>query len=133
MTFASFGTVEWFAFVFILIVALKLLVVIFNPKAWNSGVIKKVWANSALTTIIALILSGVVLFYLLESGITMVQIFAVMVFLMLFMAIGIMAYKKEFLSLTEKLLKDRSIVKRSSLYILLWVILLLWGLKELFM
>ena len=49
------------------------------------------------------------------------------------MAVGVAVYAKEVLGVARKLLKDRKIIKRSWLYLILWIALMIWGFKELFM
>ena len=46
--------------------------------------------------------------------------------------IGISGFSKEIVGLSKKLLKDRSLLKRSWFYILIWVLLVVWALIELF-
>ena len=71
------------------------------------------------------------LYYLLQE-ITIVQIFAVMLFIALMAAMGISAYAREFVPLAKKLLKDRNILRKAWLLIVIWIILLIWAFKELF-
>ena len=95
--------VEIFALIVALAAAIKIVVILINPKAWIN-VVKKVYTNNSLLMIVSLILAAVVLYYLLME-ITIIQIFAVMLFLMLLMAMGMAIYKKEIISITPKLLK----------------------------
>jgi len=83
-------------------------------------------------SLISLVLAAVVLYYLLQGGLTIVQILAVMLFLALFMAFGVGFYKKDVLALADKIMKDRAFPKKSWLYMLLWAALLVWGLFALF-
>jgi len=82
---------------------------------------------------ISLILAAASLYYLIQGGITIIQIFAVLLFLTFLMASGIAIYKKEVIKLADKLMKDKKIIKKSWLYILIWIALIIWGAKTLFM
>jgi len=126
-----FTPIEWMALILIVVSAIKLVVVLVNPKAWYDSVAKKVWASPNLMMVVSLVLAAVVLYYLLLGGITIVEILAVMLFLSLFIAAGAAIYKKEILGLAQKLLKDKSMIKKSWLYIILWAVLIVWGAKVL--
>jgi len=64
--------------------------------------------------------------------ITIVQIFAVMLFIALLSAASISTYSKEFLPLIDKLSKDKKLVKKIWPVILIWIILIIWVLFVLF-
>ena len=123
-------SIEILALILIIITAIKLLVLLTNPKKWV-GVVDSVWKNAGLTTIICLVGAGVVLYYLLQE-LTIVHILAVMLFLALVMGLSISAYSKDLMVFARKMLKDKAIVKKGWLAIIVWVIIILWGLKELF-
>jgi hypothetical protein len=124
--------IEIMALIILVVATIKILIILVNPKTWV-GVIDRVWASPALMMIVSLILAAISLYYLLQEGITIVQIFAVMLFMSFLIAIGVSVYVKEILSMSKKLLKDRSIIKRSWLYLLIWIVLIVWGFKELLM
>ena len=128
----TYTPVEWMALILIVISAIKIIVILVKPKAWNDSVVKKLWKNSGLAMIVSLILAAVALYYLLQE-LTIVQILATMLFLALLMAIGVSAYKKEIIGLADKMLKNKSVIKKSWLYLIIWIVLLLWGAKELFL
>jgi len=110
----------------------KLLVILIKPSAWLK-IVKKVWKNSTHVMIVCLVFVALVLYLLILDGITIIQIFAVMVFVSLLAGVGIAMYSDSIVNLAQRLLRDRHIVKKSWLFILIWVFLILWGLKELFM
>jgi|SaaInlV_200m_DNA_2_1039689.scaffolds.fasta_scaffold00689_7 hypothetical protein len=120
------------ALIFMAIAAIKIIVILISPGKWNN-VIKTTWANSGLIMGISLILAAASLYYLIQGGITIIQIFAVLLFLTFLMASGIAIYKKEVIKLADKLMKDKKIIKKSWLYILIWIALIIWGAKTLFM
>tara|TARA_Y100000310_G_C20426761_1_gene689461 strand:- start:204 stop:596 length:393 start_codon:yes stop_codon:yes gene_type:complete len=127
----AFTPIEWMALILIVASAVKIIIILVNPNSWNTSVVKKVWANSNLTMVVSLILAAIALYYLLLGGLTIVEILAVTLFVALLMAAGAAAYKKQIIELADKMLKDKSLVKKSWLYIIIWVILLVWGAKVL--
>ncbi len=126
----TLGTIEVMALIVVVAAAIKILVILVKPKAWV-GIVKKIWVNSALVGIVSLVLAAVVLYYLMQAGITIVQIFAVMLFIALLAAVSAAVYSKEIMGLAQKLLKDKNILKKAWLAILVWIILIIWALKEL--
>ena len=127
----NYTPIEWMALVFILVVAVKLIVILVNPRTWYDSVVKKVWKSPGLCMIVSLVLAALTLYYLLQE-ITIVQILAVMLFLALLMAVGMSVYQKEILALADKMLKDKTIIKKSWLYIIIWIALVVWGAGVLF-
>ncbi|MBI2498854.1 hypothetical protein HYV88_01270 [Candidatus Woesearchaeota archaeon] len=117
-------TIEIFAFIIATLALIKIIVLSKNPGTWIK-LVKKIYSNPQLMTIISLILSLIVLYYLLLE-ITIVQIFAVMLFIALLGTVSISAYSKEMVSLVEKLSKDKDIMRKLWPAILIWIILILW-------
>ena len=126
----TLSSIQILALIFLVVAAVKILVLLIYPKAWVK-VIKKVWINSQVMMIISLVLA-IIVFYLLVQELSLTQIFAVMLFTALLAAVGVSIYSESVVRLAVRLLGDREIVKKSWLYILVWVILIFWGLKELF-
>ena len=124
--------IEIMALVLAIVVAIKLIVVLIKPKAWLDSVVKPIWKNPAVTMIISLILAAVTLYYLLTE-ITIVQIFATMLFLVLLMAVGVSVYFNEIAAMGTKMLKSKAVIKKSWLYILIWIALVVWVLYTLLM
>jgi len=118
------------ALVFIIAVVIKILVVLINPKSWV-GLMKKTWSSPLVTTILSIILAAITLYYLLQT-LTIIQIFAVMLFTGFVAAIGVSVYSKEITKIAEKILKDKKLLKKVWLPLIIWIILALWGIKELF-
>jgi len=123
--------IEIMALIVAVFAGVKLVVALISPKSWLGSVTKTAWSNPTLTTIGSLVLAAVALFYLLEE-LTIVQIFAAMFFLMLLMVMGFAPYAKDMLALEDKMLKDRDVVKRGWLSIIVWGILVIWVLYALF-
>lgn len=121
---------EIIALVVLLVVAIKLIILLLNPKTWLA-IVKVIYGNSVITTIVALVLGAITLKYLLKS-LTIIQIFAVMAFMGLLILIGAVSYSKEIMTLAKKLLKDRNCLKRAWLAVIIWVALIIWGFYVLF-
>ena len=119
------------ALILIIISAIKIVVILVNPKSW-ADFVKKLWSNPMITSVISFILAAIVLYYLIQSGLTIVQILAVTLFVALLMAVGIGMYASEMISMATKMLK-KGVLKKAWLYTLIWIVLLIWGAKELFM
>lgn len=119
------GTIEILALIIAVVAAIKILVILVKPRAWL-GVVKAVYKSPMITMIISVILAAVVLYYLNNSGISIVQIFAVMLFIALLGAVGVSAYYKEVSGVISNMLKDRKILKKAWLSILIWILLIIW-------
>ena len=124
------SVVEWFALIFIAVSAIKILVILVSPKSWLK-VGKGLWSQPWLAGLVSLILGAIVLYYLVQSGITIVQIFAVMLFLSLLMAIGIAPHTKEAVSMADKIYK-KNFLGNNWFYLLIWIVLIVWALMALF-
>ena len=80
----------------------------------------------------SLVIAVIALIFLLEE-LTIIQIFAVMLFAMFLIAIGFAPFSKDMLKVVEnKMLKDKNIWKRNWLSIVIWIILIVWVLYALF-
>jgi len=126
------GTIEIFALIIAVVAAIKILVILIKPSAWMK-IVKTVYSVPVLTMVISLILAGVVLYYLVwVSGMTIVDIFAVMLLIALLGAVSMAAYSKDVIAFATKMLKDRTAIKKAWLAILIWIILIIWVLYVLF-
>lgn len=122
------GIIELFAAILIAASLVKLVIVLINRHAWLA-LMKRVYAKPQIVSIASCILAGIVLYFLLDSGLTMVQILAVSLFIVLLVTAGLAPYANEVLSWAEG--KDlKSMFKDEWLYALFWIVLLLWGTKE---
>jgi len=126
----AFGAVETIAAIFVLFGVLKMLFVFFSPKTWMSFA-KKMYAKPKVLSFISLVLAAVVLYYLMGAGVTIIQIFAVMTFMTLLLLVGMAQYAKQIIKFYDK--KNlKKILADMWLYVVIWIALLIWGLKELF-
>jgi len=123
-------TVQIIAWVVVILSVIKLLTILIKPSAWM-GVVEFVYGKPWLTTIVALVLGYVTLMTLLDSGITIVQIFGVMLFFMFVMVLTFAAYSKDAVALGKKWLKQNNILKKAWVALIVWVVLLIWVIMEL--
>jgi len=117
--------IEVFAAVLILLAAVKLIFLSLNAPAWLTAV-RALYERPALTAMVSYILAGLVLYGLLESGLTIVQILAVCLFVILLIVPGFAPYMSEVL----RGLEGKTIwqmLREQWLYSLVWMLLLGWG------
>jgi len=108
----------------------KLAVIMYDPRKWMP-VVKAVYSNPARTQLVGLVLAAGSLMYLLRSF-SIVDIFAVMFFFVSLMMVGVSAFSKELLKLSQEIMKKKDVLKRSALPFLIWAVLCVWVFKELF-
>ncbi|MFC1800602.1 hypothetical protein ACFLYT_00955 [Nanoarchaeota archaeon] len=121
--------VEIMALILALIACVKIIVLLFNPKAFT-GVPKKFFKKPAVTMVVALILAIVALYYLLTE-LTIVQIFASSFFVMMMVLMTYAAFPKVVMSMTDKIFKE-NILKKAWLPVAIWIVIVAWVLYALF-
>lgn len=121
--------IEILAIIFAVLIIVKLLFVIFKPKTWVK-ITKPLLKNTILTTIIYLILAVVVGYYIFTSGLSIVQVAAVMLFTSLLMATGFLAYPQSILKLREAVVEEGP--GKSWLSIIIWLAIAIWTLIVVF-
>ncbi len=126
----TFGTLEILALILIAITVIKLIVFLINPQLWYRFV-EKLYIKPQLVSVVALLLAALVLYFLVVSGVTIVEILAVCLFVVLLMAIGIAKYADKIIGWAKE--QDVVfIVKELWLYTLVWILLLAWGIQQIF-
>ncbi|MBI2146543.1 hypothetical protein HYU22_04345 [Candidatus Woesearchaeota archaeon] len=125
-----FGTIEILAAILIAVSIIKLLVLSFSPKSWL-GLARQLYLNSTITSVVALLLAAVVFYFLRKAGITVLEIFAVMLFLSLLMMMSMAKYAETLIDIYAKK-GTINIWKEHWLEMVVWIILLIFGIKELF-
>ncbi len=121
---------EILAAIIIVFSLVKLTVVLISPMSWLNFA-KKIYVRPQITSAVALVLAAVVLYILINSGMTIVHIFAVTLFIVLVLVIGMARYGEEIISwaMGQDL---RTILKEQWLYTLIWIVLLVWGIAVIF-
>lgn len=110
---------------------IKMIVIFNNPAKWHT-VVKKVYANPQMLTLSGVVIAGGSLYYLLQV-MTIVEIFAVMFFMMGLMMMSMAAFTKDVLTMADKIYKRQNVLSKAWLAVLAWIALCLWVLLELFM
>ena len=117
-------------FVFAILGIIKLLFLVFSPKSWTKFAIS-LYRNPVVLMVIELVLALIVLFYLLKT-LTIVQIMGGIVLGALLTGMSFAAYGPETIAWAKKIMKTSSILKKAWIPALIWLILIIWTLKELF-
>jgi len=118
-------TIEVLAAVLILLSVIKLTVVSLNAPAWLA-VAKAIYSKPTVTATVSYVMAALVLAVLLQSGLTIVQILAVCLFVVLLLVSGFSRYAPAVLRWFEG--QDvRQILRDQWFYTLVWIVLLGWG------
>jgi hypothetical protein len=108
----------------------KLTVGLISPKSWLNFA-RKIYVKPQVTSAVASVLAAVVLYVLISSGMTIVHILAVTLFIMLILVVGIARYGDEIISWAME--QDlRAMIKDHWLYALIWIALIAWGIIAIF-
>jgi len=123
------SAIEILAGLLIVLASIKLAVVFVDAKVWLKFA-RGIYARPAITSWVALLLAALVLYLLLRSGLTVVQILAVTLFVALLLVVGVAPHAKRLFGWldTQSL---PAMLKQQWLYIVVWVLLLAWGAVEL--
>ncbi len=123
-------TLEIFAVIIAVLLLVKLAVIAINPRAWIK-VPEFIYGGGNVSTIIFLVLTAIVGYYLLQE-LTIVQIFAVTLFVTLLMGLGFIPYQEKLLKLSKYFLKEKHPFRKHWLSILIWIGLSIWVLWAVF-
>lgn len=118
------------ALIFIVFALLKLFVFSMCPKK-SFKKLKDLYENQNAIRLIILILVLLVFNYL-RKELYIKEILATALFLCLLFALSLVSYSKDLITLIEKKMKKRKIIKQHWISILIWLILILLGIKEIF-
>jgi len=109
----------------IVLAMVKLVIVLVSPQVWVRFM-KRVYAVPVLTSMVALILAALVLYLLLQSGLSIVQVLAVTVFVSLLLVAGGAPFSKQLIDWLETQ-SLTTILRAQWVYVVVWVGLLAWG------
>ena len=118
---------EILATILIIFVIVSIIIFLINPKG-NKKLSKKICSNSQIIKLLAFVLALMVLYLLIDSGLTVVDILAIALFFGLVIILGIADYMGEF----NKKVKIKELLRNEILYILIWLFLIIWGIKVIF-
>lgn len=127
----AFTSIEIIALVMIVLAVIKIGVLLVNPKSWMNFA-KNLYSKPKAVSSVALILAAIVLYYLIQSGLGIVEILAVTAFVSLLILVGLAKEIKPLMKKYDAIIRKGNLWKENWLYTLIWVILLIWGVKELF-
>jgi len=113
------------AAILILLSAVKLIAVWVNPRAWL-GFAKRLYANPPVTSLVALIVAGALLLLLIRSGLDIVHVLAVCMFVVCLVVVGFAPYAPHVFEWIETQDLDH-LIKRQWLYVAVWIALLVSG------
>jgi hypothetical protein len=122
--------IQIMALIVALLGAIKMIVVFLSPKSWINSVVNPIYKTPMIASLAGLIITGVSLYYL-NQELTIVQIFAVLLFFMGLMLMTFAAVSKEMIKLAENVLRKDGLM-RFWLPILVWILLLIWVFYALF-
>jgi Ca2+/Na+ antiporter len=133
----TLDTLEILAVISILFIIFKFAIFALNPRK-DIKFSKKFYSKTSLIKLISLVLALSILYILIDSGLTIIDILAVTLFLALVIVVGIIDYTGEFVKKikSKKFLKKKLItkdfIKKEFLYFLIWLFLIGWGIKVIF-
>ncbi len=126
----TFTAIEIIAIILIGVSIIKLAVIAVSPGAWI-GFARRIYLKPCVTSAVALVLAAVVLYFLVASGMTIVQILAVWVFVALIMVVGFANYAGDILDWASG--RDiKTWIAEQWLLMVIWIGLLVWGLQAIF-
>jgi hypothetical protein len=117
--------IDHFAALLILLAIVKVIVLFIHTPTWLNAA-KTLYANREVAAIAFYALAGLVLYGLLVSGLTILQILAVSLFVALLLLPGFAPYMGEVLHQLEGKTFGQ-IMREQWLYTLVWTLLLAWG------
>ena len=127
-----YTAVETIALIMIVVAAIKMIVLLINPVGYLNFA-KGLYKKPILAQVVGFILAAVVLYYLINSGLTIVQILAVAGFVSLFLMVGLASSIGPLMKKFDAQIKQGNMWKEYWFYTLIWIVLLVWAAKEIFM
>ncbi len=125
----NFNAIEILAIILIAIAVIKLVIFLINPMLWIDF-IEKMYSAPQLISYIGLAASLVVLYFLINSGLSIIEILAVSLFIMLLMLTGLANYAEDVIAWIRE--QDiMAMIKNLWIYTIAWVLLIVWGIREL--
>ncbi len=122
------SNIEILALILVVLAIVKILMMLYNPESWFN-LVQKIYVVPQIITLLALVSSLAVLYFLINSGLTIVEILAVALFIALLMMMALASYAEE-LIIWLKQQDMQKLMRRTWLYLVIWVLLLAWGAKE---
>ena len=121
---------ETLALIFALLILLKMIIVLINPKAWLN-LTKSLFNKKPVTALIYFILMIIAGYYVFTS-LSIIQISAVMLFTSLLIALAWVPYAQTMMDLRKKVIKQDHILRKNWLTFLIFLIIAMLILKSIF-
>jgi hypothetical protein len=118
----AFTTIEIIALFLIIISLVKIVVILIKPEEWVNFA-KKLYLKPKIITAIFLLLAALTLYALVSSGVGIITILAVTLFVAFLVGASLAPYLGQLITTID----PDDIVKRNWWYIIIWVALLVWG------
>ena len=121
---------EILALILIVLALIKIAFLLVNPQSWYK-IVQLMYKKPFAVSVISAALSGIVLVILIKEGVTIVEILAVSLFISLLMVAGLANYADQIVGWAKE--QDvLFIFKRLWVYSIVWLLLIAWGIGELF-
>ena len=121
----NLNSIEILAAIIIIIAIVKISLLILNPKIWMS-LIEKIYTKPAVITVLGFLLTLLVLYFIINSGVSIIVVLAVCLFVSLLMITGLATFADEIIAWIKS--QDiTGVIKRLWLYSAMWIFLIIWG------
>lgn len=121
----TFNVIETLAIILIIIALVKIAIVFIAPNILISFV-SKMYSVPSIISAVGFLLSVLVLYFIVNSGISIIEVLAVCLFVGLLMVTGLANYANEFTALLGNQ-GIYQVLKNMWLYFAFWVFLIAWG------
>ena len=121
------SAIEILALIVAALIVIKTATIFVNPKAWTA-LVKKLYGGNPVALMVVGFLGAAIILKILLLELTIVQVFAVMMFFMFLGMVAMAPFSKDILPWAEKLLQEdgRTLLKKSWVACLIWLLLVLW-------
>jgi len=120
----SFNSLEIIALLFAVLSIIKLIFILVKKNVWFKYVVKPIYKNKTITIPVMFILCLIIFYYLIRQ-LSIVEIFSVISFTSLLIALGLISYSDDLIPLFEKIYK-RKFNLWQWIYIIIWIALLIF-------
>ena len=121
---------EIIALIFAVFALIKLVVVSVKKELWYRNVAKPIYTSKKVSAVVFSVLAIIIFYYLLQE-LSIAQIFATIAFSSLLIGLAFLSFADELTKLLDKAYRKK-IRGWQTVYLLVWVVLLLWVLYEIF-
>lgn len=121
--------IEIIALIVIIFSFLKIITLLVSPSSWMKFA-RSFFRNQKWTMFVSLIFALAILYFLLAE-LSIVQILAVTGFVAFIAAMSFSIYAKEIFPSLEKIVKEKKFFRKAWLPVIVWLILMIWGIKAL--